>query len=60
MGWKIESIRPKGHNNFFVYLCKKINNKFNKFIRPIIRAHLLKASNPILNFKSPKKPEPEG
>jgi hypothetical protein len=31
-----------------------------KKIRTIIRAQLLKASSPILNLKSPKKPKPEG
>jgi hypothetical protein len=31
-----------------------------QIFRPVIRARLLKASSPILNFKSLKKPEPEG
>jgi hypothetical protein len=29
------------------------------FFRPVIRAQLLKALSPILNFKSPKKPKPK-
>jgi hypothetical protein len=32
---------------------------FYKIFRPVIRAQCLKASSPISNFKSPKKPKPE-
>jgi hypothetical protein len=47
MGWKFEP-----------YVVKF--DKFQQIFRPIIRAQLLKASSPILNFKSHKKPEPKG
>jgi hypothetical protein len=54
MGLKIE---PFGIF-LLAYVVKFYN--FLQIFRPVIRAQLLKASSPILNFNSPKKPEPEG
>jgi hypothetical protein len=53
MGRKIEPIRPG--KLVLVDYCSKILEILQIF-RPVIRARLSKASSPILNFESPKKP----
>jgi hypothetical protein len=59
MGLKIKPFMPEGLK-FFLYAFVVNFLYFLQIFRPVLRAQFLKALSPILNFKSPKKPEPEG